>query len=102
MIENKYLITNAGFQLPAEALFIGKQILCKPLDGQPEQEHNGKILKDLSYATLCKKFDTVTINSWLKVDTFVQKKFQDPLPLMIKMIENPNENFSEEVLKLWK
>ena len=102
LIENKYLITNAGFQLPAEALFIGKQILCKPLDGQPEQEHNGKILKDLCYATLCKKFDSVIINSWLKVDTFVQKKFQDPLPLMIKMIENPNENFSEEVLKLWK
>ena len=75
LIKNKYLITNAGFQLPAEAIFIGKQILCKPLNGQPEQEHNGEILKNLGYATLCNNFCLNTIESWLKSNSFVQKKF---------------------------
>ena len=101
LIKNKYLITNAGFQLPAEAIFIGKQILCKPLNGQPEQEHNGEILKNLGYATLCNNFCLNTIESWLKSNSFVQKKFLDPLPLMIKMIENSDRDFSEEILKLW-
>lgn len=101
LIKNKYLITNAGFQLPAEAIFIGKQILCKPLNGQPEQEHNGEILKNLGYATLCNNFCLNTIESWLKSNSFVEKKFLDPLPLMIKMIENSDRDFSEEILKLW-
>ena len=26
--------------MPAEAIYLGKKILCKPLLGQPEQEHN--------------------------------------------------------------
>ena len=43
LIQCSGLITNAGFQLPSEALFLGKPMLCKPLNGQPEQEHNAKI-----------------------------------------------------------
>ena len=100
LIENKYLITNAGFQLPAEALFVGKKILCKPLDGQPEQEHNAKILNDLGYATISKTIDINSINNWLHSSKKIKIDFPNPLKLIIDIIENKNKDFSYEIDKL--
>ena len=102
LIENKYLITNAGFQLPAEALFVGKKILCKPLDGQPEQEHNAKILNDLGYATISKTIDINSINNWLHSSKKIKIDFPNPLKLIIDIIENKNKDFSYEIDKLWQ
>lgn len=102
LIENKYLITNAGFQLPAEALFVGKKILCKPLDGQPEQEHNAKILNDLGYATISKTIDINSINNWLHSSKKIKIDFPNPLELIIDIIENKNKDFSYEIDKLWQ
>lgn len=102
LIENKYLITNAGFQLPAEALFIGKKILCKPLEGQPEQEHNAKILNDLGYATISKTIDIKSINDWLHLSKKIKIDFPDPLELIINIIENNDRDFSYEIDKLWQ
>tara|TARA_S200000501_G_C20868428_1_gene763145 strand:- start:4567 stop:5601 length:1035 start_codon:yes stop_codon:yes gene_type:complete len=102
LIENKFLITNAGFQLPAEALFIGKKILCKPLQGQPEQEHNAKILNDLGYATISKSIDINSINNWLHSSKKIKIDFPDPVDLIIKIIENRDKDFSHEIDKLWQ
>ena len=102
LIENKYLITNAGFQLPAEALFVGKKILCKPLDGQPEQEHNAKILNDLGYATISKTIDINSINNWLHSSKKIKIDFPNPLELIMDIIENKNKDFSYEIDKLWQ
>ena len=60
------LISNAGFQLPAEAIFLGKKILCKPLIGQPEQENNADTLKKLNHATICKEFTKSDIEHWIQ------------------------------------
>ena len=60
------LLTNAGFQLPAEAIYLGKKILCKPLVGQPEQEHNAKTLKRLEHATVCAEFTKEEIEMWIR------------------------------------
>ena len=60
------LLTNAGFQLPAEAIYLGKKILCKPLVGQPEQEHNAKTLKRLEHATVCAEFTKDEIEMWIR------------------------------------
>jgi uncharacterized protein (TIGR00661 family) len=102
LIENKYLITNAGFQLPAEALFVGKKILCKPLEGQPEQEHNAKILNDLGYATISKTIDINSINNWLHSSKKIKIDFPNPLKLIVDIIENKNKDFSYEIDKLWQ
>ena len=61
LLRCRCLITNAGFQLTSEALFLGKPILCKPQKGQPEQEHNAKILDDLGYATVSQEINAATI-----------------------------------------
>ena len=102
LIESKHLITNAGFQLPAEALFIGKKILCKPLEGQPEQEHNAKILNDLGYATISKTIDINSINNWLHSSKKIKIDFPNPLELIVDIIENKNKDFSYEIDKLWQ
>ena len=102
LIQCSGLITNAGFQLPSEALFLGKPMLCKPLNGQPEQEHNAKILKQLGYATVCKKIDIDSIQSWVKNKIDVKIPFRDPMNLIMEVIENPTMNFSDKVMELWE
>ena len=102
LIQCSGLITNAGFQLPSEALFLGKPMLCKPLNGQPEQEHNAKILKQLGYATVCKKIDIDSIQSWVKNKINVKIPFKNPIDLIINIIENPTMDFSNQVMELWE
>ena len=102
LIQCSGLITNAGFQLPSEALFLGKPMLCKPLDGQPEQEHNAKILKQLGYATVCKKIDIDIIQSWMKNKINVRIPFKNPIDLIINIIENPTIDFSDQIMELWQ
>ncbi|MDG2287165.1 MAG: glycosyltransferase family protein [Candidatus Marinimicrobia bacterium] len=102
LIRCSSLITNAGFQLPSEALFLGKPMLCKPLKDQPEQEHNAKILKELEYATICDKIDVNSIEHWIKNKIKVQIPFKDPMNLIIDIIENPTTDFSHRAMELWK
>lgn len=102
LLRCRCLITNAGFQLTSEALFLGKPILCKPQKGQPEQEHNAKILKKLEYATICDKIDVNSIEHWMKNKIKVQIPFKDPMNLIIDIIENPTTDFSHRAMELWK
>jgi len=41
------VICNAGFELPSEALHIGKRLLVKPLSGQMEQASNALAIAQL-------------------------------------------------------
>ena len=95
------LLTNAGFQLPAEAIYLGKKILCKPLLGQPEQEHNAKTLKKLQHASVCSEFTNENIENWIRYGKQKKELYNDPNDLMVEMIENPEKNFNNKILKLW-
>lgn len=46
MIDSKGVITGAGFETPAEALYLNKQLLCIPIKGQYEQLCNAAALKN--------------------------------------------------------
>ena len=96
------LITNAGFQLISEALFLGKPILCKPQKGQPEQEHNAKILDELQYATVAKEINVKIIKDWINKSKKIKIDFSDPTNLIIDIIENREKDFSNEINKLWQ
>ena len=95
------LITNAGFQLPAEAIYLGKKILCKPLTGQPEQEHNAKTLKRLEHATVCLEFTKDKIEHWIRNGKQKRELYNDSIDLMIEMIENPKKDFANRISELW-
>ena len=95
------LLTNAGFQLPAEAIYLGKKILCKPLVGQPEQEHNAKILKRLEHATVCTEFTKEEIEMWIRNGKQKKELYNESIDLMVEMIENPKKDFRSRISKLW-
>ena len=54
MINSAGIITGAGFETPAEALYLGKKLLCLPIKGQYEQMCNAEALKN---------FDVPVVNS---------------------------------------
>jgi len=59
------VISNAGFELPSEALTLGKKLLVKPLAGQFEQQSNANTLVRLGLATRLHKLELAEIRPWL-------------------------------------
>jgi uncharacterized protein (TIGR00661 family) len=60
------VICNAGFELPSEALHLGKKLLVKPLHGQMEQESNVLALTRLGYGSATREITTDSILNWLR------------------------------------
>lgn len=61
----KGVITNGGFELPSEALSLGKKLLLKPLKGQFEQVSNVATLEELGLATRMDILDASVVRQWL-------------------------------------
>lgn len=53
------VISNAGFELPSEALHLGKRILVKPLAGQMEQVSNSLALTIMNLAMAMPTMDGI-------------------------------------------
>jgi uncharacterized protein (TIGR00661 family) len=65
LCECSAVICNAGFELPSEALHLGKRILAKPLAGQIEQESNAIALDQLGRAAVSNKLNGKLVREWL-------------------------------------
>ena len=59
------VVSNAGFELPSEALSLGKKLLVKPLGGQLEQISNATALAKLGLGFTTETLDSVLIAEWL-------------------------------------
>lgn len=59
------VITNGGFELPSEALHLGKKLLVCPVQGQSEQIANGLALDQLKLGSVMKKLNRPAIINWL-------------------------------------
>ncbi|MDD1781649.1 glycosyltransferase [Enterovibrio sp. ZSDZ35] len=59
------VIANGGFELPSEALFLGKKLLLKPLSGQFEQQSNVATLDMMGLASTMDTLDKKAISTWL-------------------------------------
>ncbi len=62
------VISNAGFELPSEALHLGRRLLVKPLQGQPEQQANARALEELGLARVMQQLDIASLTSMLASD----------------------------------
>jgi uncharacterized protein (TIGR00661 family) len=60
------VVCNAGFELPGEALHLGKRLLVKPLHGQLEQGANAQALVELNMGQMMQELDTAVIAAWLE------------------------------------
>jgi uncharacterized protein (TIGR00661 family) len=52
LIRSHGVITGAGFETPAEALYLGKQLMVLPMHGQYEQACNAAALKEFNVAVV--------------------------------------------------
>ena len=59
------VICNAGFELPSEALFLGKKLLVRPLKGQFEQVSNALALDRLGLGCVMETLDRRAVAKWL-------------------------------------
>ncbi|ARM30528.1 glycosyltransferase family protein [Prosthecochloris sp. HL-130-GSB] len=59
------VVCNAGFELPGEALHLGKKLLLRPLDGQIEQESNALAMVELGYGMSMHQLDGDILRDWL-------------------------------------
>jgi uncharacterized protein (TIGR00661 family) len=59
------VIANGGFELPSEAMSLGKKLLLKPLDGQFEQQSNVATLEMLGLASSMNHLDASVVCDWL-------------------------------------
>lgn len=79
------VITAGGFQTTAEALYLGKKLLCIPIKTQFEQQCNARVLQELGI-TVCKDLDADCVRYWLDSGRVVQIPFQDESQKMIETI----------------
>lgn len=73
LIRSHGVITGAGFETPAEALYLGKQLLVLPIRGQYEQLCNAAALKDFNVVVVDKIAEdfSIRVSKWLS-ETVVQ------------------------------
>ena len=67
MINCTGVLTGAGFETPAEALYMNKKLMCLPIKGQYEQLCNAEALKEFNVpiiSSIDNQFSSV-IDSWL-------------------------------------
>lgn len=59
------VICNAGFELPSEAISLGKKVLVKPVDGQVEQESNALAMELLGLGNATNELSEKAFDDWI-------------------------------------
>lgn len=88
MVSAQGVLCNAGFQTPAEAIFLKKKLLVIPMKGQYEQQCNGVALKMLGIAVLknIRPAQYKKVKAWIKNDARPNMDFPDETEYIIDMI----------------
>ena len=73
------VLCGAGFETPAEALYLGKKLMVIPMRNQYEQQLNGAALKKMGVPVLksLKPKYLGKINDWLESDTVIPVNYPD-------------------------
>ena len=85
LAKSEGLLTGGGFEGPAEALFLGKKLLCVPMFHQYEQQCNALAAEKMGATVIWseKEFDQ-KLNHWLKNAEPIQVNFPDETEEVIK------------------
>ncbi|MEI7694871.1 MAG: MJ1255/VC2487 family glycosyltransferase [Chlorobium sp.] len=67
LMESSGVVCNAGFELPGEALHLGKKLLLRPLNGQIEQQSNALGMVKLGYGMAMARLDGTILADWLQM-----------------------------------
>jgi len=82
------VICGAGFETPAEALFLKKKLLVIPMVGQYEQQFNAESLREFGVPVLkkLKKKHLAQIKKWVKNGELIDVNFPDRTQLIIDAV----------------
>jgi len=82
------VLCGAGFELPAEALYLGKKLLVIPMKGQFEQQCNAASLRDMGITVLpsLSLIHHRTIQNWISIAKPLQIKYSTNLDFIIDKI----------------
>lgn len=79
MAQSRGVLCGAGFETPAEALYLQKKLLVIPMKGQYEQHCNAAALKKMGVPVL-KKFNSKhldVVREWIHADKIVKVNYPD-------------------------
>ena len=90
MATSEGVLCGAGFETPAEALFLGKKLMVIPMKTQYEQQCNAAALKQLGVPVLknLKENKLPKIESWIKSEEIVNVDYPDHLESVIDKVLN--------------
>jgi uncharacterized protein (TIGR00661 family) len=88
MVNSIGVLCGAGFETPAEALYLKKKLIVIPMKGQYEQQCNAAALKKLGVPVLksLKKKHVGKIESWIAESQNISIAFQNDTEAIIDMI----------------
>ena len=84
------VISNAGFALASESIYMGKKLLVKPLKRQLEQESNALALETLNVGMVMNSLDRSTIKRWFKIEKPHPIKYPDAAGIIAGWISKGN------------
>jgi uncharacterized protein (TIGR00661 family) len=93
------VISNAGFELLSEALYLGKKFLAKPLAGQMEQASNAFVISELNLGRIMKKLDPGAIEQFLAAPAIEPMRYPDVARIVAKWIESGNWEDAEGIVR---
>ncbi len=98
------VICSAGFELPSEAIHLGKKILVQPVAGQMEQKSNALALEKLGYGYSTKKFDVETLRKWLPLNAPAKAQdYPDVAKALVNwLMKGGGEDIRELQQQLWQ
>ncbi len=88
LVNCKGILCGAGFETPAEALYLKKKLLVIPMKGQYEQQCNAAALKKMGVPVIksLKQKHIATIQTWLDADQFIPVDYPDDTEKIINMV----------------
>ncbi len=80
------ILSNAGFETPAETLYLGKKLMVVPMKRQYEQQCNAEALKRLGIPVvreLGQRFEN-KLSDWINSNFVFNADYKNNLPLMVE------------------
>ncbi len=99
MINSKGVFCNAGFETPAEALFLKKKLCVIPMKGQYEQQCNAAMLESMGVTvirSLTGASKSETFRNWLRGNHIVKVDYADITRRLIEFILEDACNYTIE------
>jgi uncharacterized protein (TIGR00661 family) len=87
------LLTGAGFETPAETLYLGKRLFCIPITMQYEQYCNGAALKQLGVPVVYQEDPTLDtqLENWINAPWKISVNYPDNASMLVEKIVRENE-----------